>query len=204
MKLKMLADMIFPIITLFTLFFSISLLIDKKVNKILNERLKGYNKLFENILEDTETGFGIKNQNFFLSALKGLDKKINNITDQVEKALFTLVLLKNFQSYAIGKTITEILEAPKVPNSLEINITFLVNLKEEYTYLKKGLARQLHKDEKNLDILQKNRINEIIKELDNLILVLSTISNESSAQYIEEIFKEVSASFVKIHGINNL
>lgn len=202
----MVADILSTFFSLFFLFFVISLFTRRQTNKILNERLKCYNKLLENIFEEKKENisFDIKSQTYFLSLIEDLNKKINILKNQIEKSLYTLVLLKNFQSYSVAKTITKILEAPKVPDSLEINIAFLENLKEEYTYLKKGLSEELQKSEKDIDIIQKDRMNKIIEELDSIIIVLSTISKESSAQYIEEIFKEVTASFMKIHGINNI
>lgn len=206
MKLKMLTDLFILFLILFVLFFITSLYIHKKVNVIINKRLKGYEDLLKSILDEKKTTISheIKNQTYILSIIEDLNEKINILKNQTEKALFTIALLKNFQSYSVAKTITKILEAPEVPDSLEINIAFLENLKEEYTYLKKGLSEQLYRSEKDIDIIQKDRMNEIIIELDSIILVLSTISNESSAQYIEEIFKEVTASFMKIHGINNI
>jgi len=202
----MFTDLFFLFFILFVLFFIISLYIHKKINRIIDIRLKKYEKLLTSIFEEKKTSisYEIQSQTYVLTIIEDLNKKINILRNQTEKALFIIALLKNFQSYSVAKTITKILEAPEVPDSLEINIAFLENLKEEYTYLKKGLSEQLSRSEKDIDIIQKDRMNEIIIELDSIILVLSTISSESSAQYIEEIFKEVTASFMKIHGINNI
>lgn len=174
----------------------------RKTIKYILKQLKNHDEVLVDQIKDNQKLF--INQYNIVATLEGIQKNVDIITNQSDKLYLIINLLKNSQSYSISKTISKILESQEVPSVLEANILFLEHLKEEYTFLKEGLIERIKNLDDNLEFVQKNKLKDTLIEIENILLFLSTISKDSTSEYVSSIFKEISASFYKIHKINSL
>jgi len=135
---------------------------------------------------------------FLTKEVGNLFGDISLLIENMRKIYLILEILKLNSTYAIQNTIISILKSDKVPSLRDTNITLLNNLIVEYSAniieLKNKVAVSEHE-------VEKERIGKIISELEGLTTLISTISSDSSDEYITQIYVEV---FVSVNKIKNI
>jgi hypothetical protein len=120
------------------------------------------------------------------------------LTENLKKIFMALNVLKINNPPAIQLTILKILDSEKALTPRETSVLLLKNLLDEYNSVKVILkAKETETD----DLSDKNKLSSVVSELDTMINLISTISEESSDSYIEQIFNEIIASSKKIRDI---
>jgi hypothetical protein len=88
------------------------------------------------------------------------------------------------------------------------------NKKEEFTLLKdiamkrflfgrEMIIKALNDPMDPMDLIEKQKMQEHLTELDGMINILSTIDKNTSDEYINSVMKDILASMVKLNNLKN-
>ena len=128
-------------------------------------------------------------------------KLINEMGEMVnlaKKIFLTLDILKLSAPPSIANTIIKILGTAEALTPRDASITLLNNLLIEYNEVVKSLKEKVVGIE---DGDEKGKVEKMIEEYQNTVSLIGTISEESSNDYISQIFNEVSSSMKKVRGL---
>lgn len=160
-----------------------------RIQKQTDEKISKLQKDLANLIVDTIT---------IRERVCTLFEDMINIFDHLRKIVVGIDLLKLGASPSINKTIAEIMEAKKATTPREASIMLLRNLTIEYGQHIQILKQKVESAEDDED---KERLSKILEEFKNMATLLSTISDESSNEYIEQIFHEVVLGVTKIRNV---
>jgi hypothetical protein len=133
-----------------------------------------------------------------LGTVKSVIEQTKEISDTLKKTLLAIYVLKLGSQLCIANTVTKVLSDPKLLTPREASILLLDNLRIEYAGVTKQLKDQLLLLE---DTLEKEKVQKMITEYENTISLISTISEESSDSYLEQIYVEVASSMKKVRDM---
>lgn len=177
------------LITVWTLISSLLILILFRALKRTNAVLLEMSKRITSILEDSVD----------------LRKVVNKMMDDEHEVLYHLRriymlfdILKISSPLAIRLTLHDIVTSKEIPSIQKMNIVLLKNLIEEYNINIKELEQRIEKSD---DQTEQEKIKKIIEEFRSMITLISTVSEESSQEYVEQIYHEVFSSVKKIRGV---
>lgn len=157
----------------------------KRINDMLQEMSKRITSLSEDII-GTKTDFS-----------KHLDEHYE-LLHHLKRIYIIFDILKISSPLAIRLTLNDIITSKETPSIQKMNIVLLKNLIEEYNTNIKELKQRIEKSD---DHIEKEKIGNIIEEFRNMITLISTVSEESSQEYVEQIYHEIFSSVKKIRGV---
>jgi hypothetical protein len=122
--------------------------------------------------------------------------RLSDNTDRVCRILEVLINVN--YTYAIISTVNSIMSSDKVLSTRDTSIILLNNLVTEYSIVITRLKNRVTLSE---DDLEKERLKQVISELENISILISTISPDSSNDYINQIYNEIFTSVAKLKNI---
>lgn len=134
-----------------------------------------------------------------LETTKSLIEQTNNTSETLRRVLLAIHVFKLGSQMCIAKTVSKVISDPNMPTPRETSVALLDNIKIEYINVVAQLKEQLLQE----DSLEKEKILKMIQEYDNTIAVISTISEESTDDYLEQIYREVLVSMKKVREMGN-
>lgn len=115
----------------------------------------------------------------------------------VNKLCIAIELLGLNSSPSIRKTTSYLFKQKKDVSIKETNIELLNNLIEEYSGCIKEIKIRI---ESSNDQEEKERLSLLFEEFNNLVTLLSSVSPDSSEEYIKQIYAEISLGINKIRN----
>lgn len=163
----------------------------------LSEKVENNRKMIFKTITDQEA------MSYEILRLQNIDTKIlkefNVYSVLINKIQLIIDVLKINTTYSVGKTIVGIIQSKDDHlNNRKVSLMFLANLIDEYSAIKTDLLKKIEKE--NIPS-EKEKLNSTIKELDNLVTLMSTVSDESSDTYIDQIYLEIINGTKKIRNI---
>lgn len=163
----------------------------------LSEKVENNRKMIFKTITDQEA------MSYEILRLQNIDTKIlkefNVYSVLINKIQLIIDVLKINTTYSVGKTIVGIIQSKDDHlNTRKVSLMFLANLIDEYSAIKTDLLKKIEKE--NIPS-EKEKLNSTIKELDNLVTLMSTVSDESSDTYIDQIYLEIINGTKKIRNI---
>lgn len=158
----------------------------QKQQEFLKSQIKSIDECLDSMLSCIKEQNNVNGKN--IDSLS----KINNLSlaniDFIKKIIFSITLLKKCAPEAVANTVTKVLTSPNVLNPREVSLTLLNNIKVEFLNTIEKLKQQriLVVDTQEKEISEKK-----IAEYENIICLIDTVSDESSDEYIEQMFGEV-------------
>lgn len=113
----------------------------------------------------------------------------------IQRIHFSLEAITMFTPPCVKSTIMEIISSKEDISLKKANLIFLKYLMEEYIKNVQDLTLRLEASE---DSLEKERISTVIHGLNEIITILSTVSEDSSDEYLSQIYKEIYHGAKKI------
>lgn len=133
-----------------------------------------------------------------LKQTTGLCENSSKFLNSIDRIYLIIDILKLSSSYAIQSTVVNILKSDKVPSSRDACIILLNNLVTEYNA---GILDLKNKIVLSDNAIEKEKINKVINELEGLSTLISSISSDSSDEYLNQMYREVFKSMAKIKNI---
>lgn len=130
--------------------------------------------------------------------LKRLYVETLTTSEGLRRVLMVLDISKINYSQAIQRTILRIFKSEKLLTPREVSVEFMSNLSIEYNDAKAVLRERITASD---DVSDKDKLLNVINELDTITNLLGTISVESSDEYLDQIFKEVVIGVNKIRSV---
>lgn len=131
-------------------------------------------------------------------AIGALFDQSNLLIAQFRKMYLIIDLLKLYTPPSINNTIVGILKSDEPPTTREASVLLLKNLLQEYNEVVSILTEKMQGLE---DGEEKEKLEAMITEYQNTMSVISTISEDSSDEYIQQIYNEVAYSMKKVRSL---
>lgn len=167
----------------------------QKQQEFLKSQIKSIDECLDSMLSCIKEQNNVNGKN--IDSLS----KINNLSlaniDFIKKIIFSITLLKKCAPEAVANTVTKVLTSPNVLNPREVSLTLLNNIKIEFQGVIDSLLDQ---QELSMDIKEKEATDKKVSEYENIICLISTVTDESSDEYIEQMFEEVDSHIKKMRS----
>jgi len=162
----------------------------RKEVKLLKNKYDALSERIDNLFE---------NDRIFSKRINDLCGDALKLSDNANRVYRILEVLINVNyTYATQSTVNSIISSDKLLSTRDTSIILLNNLVTEYSIVIAGLKNRVALSE---DDLEKERLKQIISELENISILISTISPDSSNDYINQIYNEIFASVDKIKNV---
>jgi|WetSurMetagenome_2_1015567.scaffolds.fasta_scaffold134908_2 hypothetical protein len=117
---------------------------------------------------------------------------------KVQKVYQAFYAISLCSKYAIRQSISDILESEEDLDRKKVIVIFFKNLMEEYTMFIRALEERMETID---DSIEKKRMEAVLKEMNDIVTVLSTVSEDSSEEYLLQIFNELNFGVDKIREV---
>lgn len=150
------------------------------------DQIKSINECLDSMLTCIKEQNSVNSKN--IDTLTKVNMQALANVDFIKKIIFAVTLLKKCAPDAVSNTVSRVLNSPNVLNPREVSLTLLKNIKVEFLNTIEKLKQQriLVVDTQEKEISEKK-----IAEYENIICLIDTVSDESSDEYIEQMFGEV-------------
>jgi len=116
----------------------------------------------------------------------------------VHKICIALELLGLSSTPSIRKTTFFVFDQKREVSIREASIELLNNLIEEYSKYVENIKKRLASSENNEE---REKLSTLVEEFNNLVTLISTVSPDSSDEYIKQIYAEISVGINKIRNV---
>src|SRR4030042_1570322 len=120
------------------------------------------------------------------------------LTHRVNQLSLIVGIMKLDNSYPVQKTISDIIISDQPLKHKDAICIFLKYLAEEYVRLKANISQDL-KHEDDLD--EQDRLKSMIAEIDSIMNLSTMVSEESSLEYMIQVFNEICVGVKKLKSL---
>jgi septal ring factor EnvC (AmiA/AmiB activator) len=165
--------------------------------EFLHKEVKLLKNKYDALSERIDTLY--ENNRIFSKRINDLCGDALKLSDNANRIYRILEVLININyTYATTTTVNSIMSSDRVLSTKETSIILLNNLITEYSIV---IARLKNKVALSEDNLERERLKQVIIELENISILISTISPDSSDGYIGQIYNEIFVSVDKIKNV---
>lgn len=157
---------------------------------------KNNNKDFHEIYKKMDVLFDVVSNNYKFQDI--LHKEHIQYKVLLHKIYIALELLGLSSTPSIRKTTFFVFDQKKEVSIREASIELLNNLIEEYSKYIDDIKIRITSSNDNEE---KEKLSTLVEEFNNLVTLISTVSPDSSEEYVKQIYAEISVGINKIRNV---